>query len=208
MSKCGGCPQPVWPSNTSNELLHGMQVLFSRDNHNHDQVLNERTYNLPLNIPQNHQQPGFSYCNAGNGQVNVAPYSSDNIMHVDWVPTRLATNVNMPWGSDADIYFDKVQAPPRYTAWKDWLDVNAAKGAAGSNKSIDEKVAECASANKTTSGVVCHQTCVDWWTNRPVPPQGNLTPQDGSIGGGCPWGTTVGLSCYPGAVHNLYVKNK
>lgn len=214
----GGCSQsrcqPIWPSNTSNELLYNMQRLFSRDNHNHDQVLGEQTYNLPLLLPEN--QAPFKYVNSLTGQVEAAPYSTDNIMHVSWVPYRLGTNLNTPWGSDSDIYFDKVpevtpSAPisgAGYSAWKDWLDVNAA---GAPRATIDEKVAAtCSTAGECRSngGLVCTQTCVDWWTNRIVNPQGSLMPASGVMGGGCPHGTLRALNCYPCHVHNTYVRGQ
>ena len=201
---CHACNVPVWPSNTTNELLHGMQILFSRDNHNHDQVLHEETYNLPLLVPQNQVRPPFTFCNGHSGQVEAAPFSRENVQHSNWVPSRLLTNVNTPIGSDANIYFDKVAPAGQYTRWMDWLDVNARQPQSQPGPFIDEKVASCCSSNNT-SGNVCSQTCVDWWTNRPVPPQGSLTPSNGEIGGGCPFNTMPAISCYPCGVHKLYV---
>lgn len=203
--KCHACNVPIWPSNTTNELLHGMQILFSQDNHNHDQVLHEQTYNLPLLVPQNQVRPPFSYCDGTSGRVLTAPYSTDNVQHSNWVPSRLLTNVNTPIGSDSNIYFDKVKPAGQYTQWMDWLDVNATSGQVNTpQKSIDEKVASCCASGQV-GGNVCSQTCVDWWTNRPVPPQGSLEPSSG-VGAGCPWGTMPALSCYPCSVHNLYVR--
>lgn len=123
--KCRGCSVPIWPSNSANELLYGMQILFSQDNHSHDQVLHENTYNLPLRVPENEGRPPFSFCNATSGRVETAPYSKDTVLHVNWVPYRLQDNLNTPWGSDSDIYFQDVAPAEQYNRYQDWLDVNA-----------------------------------------------------------------------------------
>lgn len=184
-----------------------MQRLFSQDNHNHDQVLHEKTYNLPLLIPENQVKPPFIFHNATSGKLEAAPYSTENVMHTSWVPFRLGTNLNTPWGSDADIYFEKVKPAGEFNNYLDWLDKNADKKSNNNKdlkKSIDEKVAtSCGAGNN--SGMVCAPTCIDWWTNRPNPPQGSMESSDGSVGGGCPWGTLRGLSCYPCSVHTTYV---
>jgi hypothetical protein len=183
-----------------------MQQLFSRDNHNHDQVLNEQTFNLPLLLPENQAKPKFQYVNSQTGVVEEAPYSTDNIMHVSWVPYRLGTNLNTPSGSDSNIYFDKVQPAGQYSAWKDWLDTHAhtrARTTPQSLHSIDKKVAETCTAS-SQNHQVCTQTCVDWFTNRIVNPQGSMMSQSG-MGGGCPHGTLRSLTCYPCNVHNQYV---
>lgn len=198
---------PIWPSNTSNELLYSMQRLFSRDNHNHDQVLGERTYNLPLLIPQNQLPPAtpFAYVQGATraggtaGQVVIAPYSTDNIMHTSWVPYRLGTNLNTPIGSDSDIYFDKVKPAGEYKKWQDWLDTNQT---ANNSKSLDHRIGDTCS--KSQNSMVCSQTCVDWFTNRIVNPQGSMA-SDSGMGGGCPFGTLRSLTCYPCKVHNTYM---
>ena len=200
------CNSPVWPSNTGNELLYDMQILFSQDNHNHDQVLHEETFNLPLLLPENQVRPPFQFCNATSGRVERAPFSRDNIMHTHWQQSRLATNINTPFGSDSNIYFDKVLPAGLNDKWLDWLDVNARTASNETmgdraNESMDEKVANCCAGK---DGYVCSQTCVDWWTNRPTPPQGSMMPRDGAVGGGCPFNTMPALSCYPCSVHNLY----
>ena len=201
---------PVWPSNSPNELLYYNQRLFNRDNHNHDQVLGEKTFNLPLMLPENQARAPFTYCNGTTGEMKVAPYSTDNIMHQNWKPFRMLTNVNIPYGSDANIYFEDVPPAEVNTNYLDWLDKNsfaaAASLATGAGKSQDEKVYDCCGA-QGENGMVCSMTCVDWWTNRPIPPQGILTQPDGS-GGGCPWNTVQALSCYPCDVHNTYVRGK
>jgi len=192
-----------------------MQRLFSRDNHNHDQVLHEKTYNLPLLIPENQVRPPFIFHNAKTGKLDAAPYSTDNTMHTSWVPYRLGTNLNTPWGSDSNIYFNKVNPAGQHHKFLDWLDKNAMQKTNQAmqetnkalQKSIDEKVANSCAANNN-SGMVCAPTCIDWWTNRPNPPQGSMQASDGSVSGGCPWGTVRGLSCYPCSVHSTYVQGK
>jgi hypothetical protein len=188
-----------------------MQRLFSRDNHNHDQVLGERTYNLPLDLPHNHDRAPFQYVNSTTGQVETAPFSTDNVMHTSWEPYRLGTNLNTPWGSDSDIYFDKVKPAGQYKKWKDWLDTQSSTTP---TQNIDEKVAAtCANEAagcpcQSNGGMICTQTCVDWFTNRIVNPQGSMMPEDGApsgLGGGCPHGTMRALTCYPCRVHNTYV---
>lgn len=78
-------PRPIWPSNSVTEQLYGMQILFNRDTHNHDEVLGERYYNLPFLIPENEKKPKAVYVNGYTGRVEVVPYSTDNQMHQDWV---------------------------------------------------------------------------------------------------------------------------
>lgn len=221
----GGCNTPsrcypIWPSNTSNELLYSMQRLFSRDNHNHDQVLGEHTYNLPLMLPQNQAQIAktgpFQYVDGHSGRVLVAPYSTDNIMHSSWVPFRLETNLSTPTGSDSDIYFDKVKPAGGYRKWQDWLDTGSnTRQSMTASKTLDQQIANsCGTAQRNGNGknsMVCSQTCVDWFTNRIVNPQGSMMPdaklgENGGLGGGCPFGTLRALTCYPCQVHNIYVK--
>jgi len=194
--------EPIWPSNTSNELLYNMQRLFSRDNHNHDQVLNEKTLNLPLMLPENRGKPPFNFVNATTGQVTYAPYSTDNVMHQEWQKYRLRTNVNPPHGSDSDIYFDQVPPAGQNTRYLDWLDSHDCNQ---DGKSIDQRVAQTC-ARSGAGQQVCSQTCVDWWTNRIVNPQGSLV-SDQDISGGCPFGTVRAMTCYPCRVHNTYVRD-
>uniref|UniRef100_A0A6C0BM39 Uncharacterized protein n=1 Tax=viral metagenome TaxID=1070528 RepID=A0A6C0BM39_9ZZZZ len=179
-----------------------MQRLFSRDNHNHDQVLGEHTMNLPLLLPENQTKPPFTYVNAATGQINRAPYSTDNVMHQEWHKYRLGTNLTPPRGSDSDIYFDQVPEHPIALRGMDWLDTLAEKPK-HQILSIDQRVAQTCQAQPDKQ--VCSQTCVDWWTNRIVNPQGSLMNTD-QISGGCPFGTTRALNCYPCQVHNTYVR--
>lgn len=76
---------------------------------------------------------------------------------------------------------------------------------------MDQRVANTCniSLNSKNPGPneVCTMTCIDWWTNRPVPQQGALTRQGGAAeGAGCPWGTVQAMSCYSCSTHNTYVK--
>lgn len=197
--------------------MYARQQLFDRDNHNHTEVLGERYFGLPLLLPENQRRTPFVYVNAETGKHQAAPYSTDNVMHTDWVASRLVHNRATPIGSDSDIYFqntipgapnvdDYYEGTPQqqgYTRWQDWLDHNAAAAVTTKRSSIDEKVARtCADGNDES--MVCSMTCTDWWTNRPVPPQGSLASPQG--GGGCPWGTVQSLACYPCSVHSTYVK--
>lgn len=166
-------PRPIWPSNSGNELLYSQQRLFSQDNHNHDQVLGEHTYNLPLAVPQNLNKPPVLYVNGYSGKIRSAPFSSDNQMHQDWVPFRLYTNVNTPFGSDSNLFFQGVKSADTYTGFKDWLDSH--NDEPEREGAIDERVAQTCNAVSDSGLDVCTPTCVDWWTNRPVPQQGSMS---------------------------------
>lgn len=206
MSNCQCPPQvdrPIWPSNSGNELLYGMQMLFSRDDHNHNQVIDEHTYNLPLLLPENLKKPPVTYINGYSGKFQQAPFSTDNVMHQNWVPFRLESNVNTPFGSDSAIYFQGVPRAEVFTKYKDWLDVHNDKDSRF--QSMDKKVFQACDSSRGQNVPVCTMTCIDWWTNRPVPPQGSLKRDDGT-GGGCPFGTVQGLSCYSCETHNTYVR--
>lgn len=200
------CGRRIWPSNTTNEILYGQQRLFNVSNHNHDQVLGEKRYNLPLMIPENQAKAPFQYCSGDPANpVMTAPYSSDNVMHTQWEWSRLGTNLNTPWGSDSNIYFDQVPPAGQFNAWKDWLDQPKKYQTVS-----DQAISQCCERVKQTGakgeeGKVCTPTCVDWWTNRIVNPQGSL--QNGNaVSGGCPFGTVRALTCYPCHVHQTYTK--
>jgi hypothetical protein len=181
-----------------------MQMLFSRDDHNHNQVIDEHTYNLPLLVPENMEKAPVVYINGYTGQFKQAPFSTDNSMHTNWVPFRLESNVNTPFGSDSNIYFQGVARPEVYNKYKDWLDVHNDEEENRFSR-MDKRVYDACASSKGQNVPVCTMTCIDWWTNRPVPPQGSLTRDDGT-GGGCPWGTVQGLSCYSCDTHNTYVR--
>lgn len=218
MASCNNCPSgggtcgiplqlPIWPSNTGNELLYATQRLFSRDDHNHTEVLGERYYGLPFLVPENQRRPPAKYVDASTGEVREAPFSSDNVMHTDWVPYRLNHNTSTPFGSDSDIFYrgalpgggskfyEGTPAQNGHTQWKDWLD----RPLRLARQPVDDRVrATC----DERGGQVCSHTCVDWWTNRPVPPQGSMSSN--AVGGGCPFGTLDALACYPCNVHESY----
>jgi hypothetical protein len=231
-----GCPTcmvhlqvPIWPGNSVNLMTYSRQNLFNRDNHNHSEVLHEKLYPLPLALPQN--RTPFVFHNASDGgKLAIAPFSSDNAMHQDWVPFRMCNNRNTPTGSDSALFFgagsddfyEGTPAQAGFTEWKDWLDqvdnskVNAA--------SLDQKLVQsCRSAPTSSScsssaggdkcggqktmgpqNQICEMTCMDWWTNRLVPPQGTLTRPNVALSGGCPYGTVKALTCHPCEVQQIY----
>lgn len=216
---------PIWPSNTGNELLYRNQRLFNRDNHNHTEVLGEEYFGLPFMVPQNqHRRP--TYINEQTGQRQTVPYSTDNVMHTDWVPYRLGTNLNTPIGSDSAIYFqntipgvpntyDMYEGTPTqhgYTKWQDWLDTAATIPTTHGGTTLATKTTrgpDSAATAACTTGrddKICSMTCTDWWTNRPVPPQGSLTSPQG--GGGCPFNTVQSLVCHPCDVQTTYTKGQ
>lgn len=232
-TSCGRCiHKPIWPSNTGNEVLHYHQNLFNRDTHNHSEVLHEQIYGLPYDVPANrsligssktgsqNEQGAFRFVNASTGQVQTAPFSTENAMHTDWVPYRLGVNLNTHVGSDSDIYFqgtinpavqqnspiggfyEGTPAQVGYNAWMDWLDNHTATGPSD-GISGDEAVQRGCSKPED---LICEQTCVDWWTRRPVPPQGSLQRLGQPTSGGCPFNTVQALACYPCGVNATYIK--
>lgn len=199
---------PIWPGNSPNEFLYSHQNLFNRDAHNHSEVIGEQTYGLPLMVPGNAGK-SFEFVNQYTGQVQTAPFSTDNTMHTNWVPYRLGTNLNTHFGSDSAIYFNNTITPKGeafyegtpaevgYRKWQDWLD----NPVSGEGSTADNRVA--ATCEK---GLVCAQTCTDWWTGRSEPPQGSLMTPGLPVSGGCPFGTTQALACYPCGSHDTYVR--
>ena len=303
---CRSCtPMPIWPSNSVSETLHRHQILFDPSDHNHSEVLGEKTYSLPLlgasTVNELSPTPTATYClpyscrpstsfslashpllqqspfsngtspngdgtygnkdrkvcksgnvcqdarvcqdkracqqgpfvepplviNEATGKVQRVPWSTDNQMHLDWVQTRLQTNVNTPIGSDSNIYFGPgsdifYQGTPAengYGKWKDWLDRVNEQGAPRGTVA-DAKVKEMCIASKKSdrkagtqekagsqdgnTGLICSQTCVDWWTQRNVAPQGSLQSSNALVSGGCPFGTLPALSCYSCNTHTTY----
>lgn len=212
---CGSCPRtvqgPIWPSNSANETYHRHQMLFNRDDHNHAEVLGERIMTLPLMVPTNRDRERV--INATTGTVQMVPFSTDNVMHTDWVPFREGVNLNTPTGSDSailfqstmprvassDAFYEGTPANQGYDKWKDWLD--NPRGAS------DGTAADARVANQCVPGAkVCAQTCVDWWTLRAVPPQGSLQRPELPSSGGCPFNTMQAMACYPCNSHVTYTR--
>lgn len=209
---CNGMPivqSPVWPSNSPNEIYYAYQSIFNRDNHNHDQVLQERYYNLPYLTEANLEKPqplivDGSFQSQTMGKVIRVPFSTENYMHTHWDPYRLQTNQIPPHGSDSHIFFQGVNPAETYTEYLDWLDKPNNPKQGNISKSIDDGITQSCSGDPTK--MVCSPTCIDWWTNRPMPPQGGMMGAEGR--GGCRWGEVQGLSCYPCTNHLTYATNK
>lgn len=213
---CGTCPRvvqgPIWPSNSANETIHQQQMLFNRDDHNHSEVLGERTVTLPLMVPTN--RAPFVFTNQTSGTRQRAPYSTDNVMHTEWAPYRALVNVNTPIGSDSailfqstiprvsgpDAFYEGTPANQGYDKWKDWLDNQAGMS---DGTASDARVSQACAPSGADQ--VCAQTCVDWWTMRPVPPQGSLQRPELPSSGGCPFNTLQAMTCYPCQAQTTYV---